>query len=285
MPYEQWPLSDEDRRNTQAEGTLVTVGKDGAVETDAAQVKYLGFPRDLADYHQGELALFTNVNMATLESGRLLTTAYGKFAGDERYSLFAIDSEDSGSTWRFRSTIASGDGFPDGFEGPNEASVVRLADGRLFCVYRVKGRRSYCKSYSSDEGDTWSAPEEMADVRSVLPQLTVLDNGLILLAGGREGVFLWICADGEGKAWERFNLAEHHNAFVSDAEMRYADEFCPGETRAKPDQSTAYTGMVATGPDEVLICYDRLANGWAGAPGPWGQCDAVFCVRVKTNPK
>jgi hypothetical protein len=43
--------------------------------------------------------------------------------------------------------------------------------------------------------------------------------------------------------------------------------------------------MVAVGPDEALIVYDRLGNGWKGAPGPWGTDDAIFCVRLKATRK
>ena len=41
--------------------------------------------------------------------------------------------------------------------------------------------------------------------------------------------------------------------------------------------------MIALGPDEVLISYDRLGNGWTGAPGPWGETDAIFCVRLRVT--
>lgn len=41
--------------------------------------------------------------------------------------------------------------------------------------------------------------------------------------------------------------------------------------------------MKAIGPDEVLLSYDRLGNGWEGAPGPWGPCDTVFVLRVRAG--
>jgi len=41
--------------------------------------------------------------------------------------------------------------------------------------------------------------------------------------------------------------------------------------------------MIAVGPEEVRVCYERLANGWSGAPGPWGETDDVFCVRVRAS--
>ena len=283
MPYELWPLSPGDRRNAAARGTIVTCGQDGAVATERTPVKFLAFPRDLADYHQGELCLFTNGNILPLRDGRLLTTLYGKFAGEEKYRCFAAASEDGGLTWRYCSEVASWEDVPDAREGPDESSTARLADGRLMCVYRVGGRQRYHKSYSADDGATWTGPEEMVGLWSVEPQLVRLENGLILLSGGRDGLFVWVCADGEGKRWARLNLAEHHNALVLDGSPRYSDSFCAAE-KVDPSQSTSYTGMVAVGPDEVLISYDRLANGWAGPPGPWSDEDMVFCVRLKAVP-
>jgi len=50
-----------------------------------------------------------------------------------------------------------------------------------------------------------------------------------------------------------------------------------------PAQSTSYTVMVRLGPNEALLCYDRLANGWQGAPGPWGTQDMLFCLRIRAR--
>ena len=118
---------------------------------------------------------------------------------------------------------------------------------------------------------------------SVEPQLVRLENGAILLSGGRPGLFVWVCTDGSGNTWERFNLAQHHNRHQADAALQYADAVCEGKG-VDPPQTTSYTGMVAIGPDEVLVCYDRLGNGWKGAPGPWGTFDSVSCVRLKVTP-
>jgi hypothetical protein len=281
MPYELWPLSPGDKRNAVADGTVIHCREDGAVELSPAPVKYLGFPRDLADYHVGELELLTNGNILPLRDGTLLTTLYGTFAGEEKYCNFAVTSDDEGFTWRFRSVVASWADLPDLRSGPNESNSVRLSDGRIMCVYRVQSGGAYHSSCSSDEGATWTKPRPVAGAWSVEPGLVRLENGIILLSGGRHGLFLWVCADGAGENWERVNLAEHHNASFQDASLHYSEVFCKAAERVQPDQSTAYTGIRALGPDEALVCYDRLANGWSGAPGPWGGFDTVFCVRIK----
>jgi hypothetical protein len=33
--------------------------------------------------------------------------------------------------------------------------------------------------------------------------------------------------------------------------------------------------------EEFVIIYDRLANGWGGPPGQWGELDRVFSMRFK----
>ena len=287
LPYELWPMSPGDRRSLKADGTILTCGRDGVVSVEPSPVRFLDFPNDLSDYHEGELFLLTNGNILQLNDGRIFTTVYGKFAGDEDLTLriFTVVSEDRGFTWRYLSTVA---GPEDVLETPkkprpSESNTVRLVDGRLMCVYRVGSSLEFRKSYSADEGATWTKPERMDGVWSVEPQVVRLENGLILLSGGRPGLFLWVCADGDGVAWERINLGEHHNALQLDIELHYSTAFCEAKDSFDPYQSTSYTCMVPVGPEEVLICYDRLANGWNGAPGPWGEKDAVFCIRVKAS--
>ncbi|MBI4531127.1 MAG: exo-alpha-sialidase [Candidatus Latescibacteria bacterium] len=284
MPYELWPLTPGDKRNATADGTIITCHEDGRVATETVKVTYLNFPRDIEEYNVDELYLLTNGNILPLRDGRRFATVYGKFVGDESYSTIAVVSEDGGVTWRFLSIVAGENGISKGREGANESNTVRLPDGRLMCVYRVGGRNDYFKSYSADDGATWTKPERMEGVWSVEPRLERLDNGLILLSGGRPGLYFWVCADGRGERWERFNLAEHHNALVPETALHYDDRFCQGHEVFQPYQSTSYTGMEVVGPDEVLISYDCLGNGWGGAPGPWGETDAVWTVRVKAIP-
>jgi hypothetical protein len=281
MPYELWPVSPGDRRNARADGTVLSCPLKGALSAETAAVRFLDFPQDLADYHKGELCILTNGNILPIGDRLLFTTLYGRCVGDDRYTNFAVISEDGGFTWRFLSTVARPEGDADVAEGPDESNTVRLADGRLLCVYRVGSGLEYRKSYSADAGRTWTRPQVVEGAWSVEPQLVRLRNGLILLSGGRPGLLLWGCADGEGDRWEPVNLAEHHNALFPDSSLRYSDVFCQAKEPCEPAQSTSYTGMKAVGPNEVVVCYDRLGNGWAGAPGPWGQHDVVFCVRVR----
>ncbi|MBM3264685.1 MAG: exo-alpha-sialidase [candidate division Zixibacteria bacterium] len=285
MPYELWPLKRRNRRNLVADGTIVRLDAAGRVSTQPVPVQFLDFPVDFADYHTDELALLTNGNILPLRDGRLMTTLYGTLLGEQKYRLYAITSGDGGFTWRYHAQVASWEDIPDGPEGPDESHTTRLADGRLLCVYRVGSRREYPlhKSYSADDGLSWSKPEKMEGVWSVEPQIARLDNGLMVLSSGRPGLFLWVCTDEVGNQWERINLAEHHNAHLADSSLHYNDAFCAGEEVFRPYQSTSYTGMIRSGADQVLISYERTANGWDGAPGPYGDTDAAFCIRVRAR--
>ena len=285
LPYELWPLTPGDRRNLVANGTILTCTPSGQVTSQRVPVQFLDFPVDLAIYHDTELSLLTNGNIIQLSDGSLLTSLYGRHDGEEKYRLFAVGSQDGGFTWHFLSHVAHWEDIPDGPEGPAESHIAQLNDGRLLCVFRVGHRREHPlhKCYSADRGHTWTKPEKMDGVWSVEPQLMRLENDLLVLSSGRTGMYLWVCADGVGNKWEQINLAAHHNAHVSDAAMAFHAEFVAGESMTKPYKSTSYTSMIRVSPDEVLIAYDRTANGWGGAPGPWGDYDAIFCIRVKAT--
>ena len=281
MPYELWPVAPGDRRNCAAPGTLVTRAADGTFAVESQDVRFVGMPAPLATYHDDELFLHHTGNIIFLPDATLLTTLYGKLEADERMSTFAFVSGDGGFTWRYRGTVAGADVALEAQEGPNESATQLLDDGELLCVYRVGGGSDYHRSYSGDEGRTWSTPARMEGVRSVQPRLVRLGNGALVLTGGRPGLFLWVSADGSGEEWDALNLGAHHNRFIEAGECRFSEAFCNTVTDEDPDMSTAYTGLVACGSDGVTVTYDRLANGWSGAPGPNGDVDRVFSLTLR----
>jgi len=285
MPYETWPLEAEDKRNGSASGTIISMTGTGEVSFVRTPMQFLGFPRDLANYHEVELSLMNNGNILELSDGSLFTTVYGHFAGEEKCSAWCLSSHDRGTTWNYLSTVASWKDTPGAKEGPDESATVKLADGNLMCVYRIGSGRDqlFHKSISNDEGRNWSKPEAISNAWSVQPRLASIGNHLLLLAGGRPGLALWVCADGLGRNWQRISLAAHHNEFVDDPALHYEEVVCSGESSAVPTQTTAYTGLAAIGPNEAILCYDRLANGWQPSPGPWGNKSSVFAVRIRMS--
>ncbi len=81
------------------------------------------------------------------------------------------------------------------------------------------------------------------------PSLAVLPGGLVVLSGGRPGLYAWINRDGSGKDWQRIELHSHHDACV------------PAEPTAKGKLTTAYTEVVALDDSHVLCIYDRIPSG------------------------
>ena len=282
MPYELWPVAVDDKRNGVAPGNVLTVAADGALVVDEREVRFCDFPRALADAHEGEIMLHHTGNILRLGSGSLFTMLYGRFDGDEELNNFAVASDDGGFNWRYLSTVADGSAAPGAPEGPNESDALLLDNGDLLCVYRVSGEWDFCKSYSSDEGRTWSSPERMRGIWSVQPRLAKLGNGALVLTGGRPGLLCYLCADGKGEVWERVNLGAHHNELVEREDQRYSAAFCRAE-QEDPAISTSYTSVMPLGDDQLIVVYDRLANGWSEAPGRNGEVSSVFSVVLKVS--
>ena len=281
MPYELWPASPGSKTDCVAPGTLLT--RDGSLAATARDVRFSNFP-SLAPYHQDLLCLLHSGNLLRLADGSLLTTLYGKLQRDEKkWLIFAAVSNDDGFTWNYRSTVANCDDAPKAEEGPNESALQLLDNGDLLCVLRVSSNSDLYKSYSRDGGVTWSKPTHMAGMWSVQPRLARLGNGALVLTCGRPGIFLWLCTDGKGEKWEALNLGAHHNKCTEHQPHRFSEAFCKGKSDGDPAISTTYTGIMPWKSDGLIVTYDRLANGWSGAPGPNGDFDRVFSVALKVS--
>ena len=80
------------------------------------------------------------------------------------------------------------------------------------------------------------------------------------------------------------NLGAHHNAGVEQQDRRFSDAYVNADRkREDPSRSTSYTSLMPCGSDRLTVTYDRLANGWSGAPGPNGEVDCIFSIAVKVS--
>jgi hypothetical protein len=194
---------------------------------------------------------------------------YGYFAGEKTYSLVGAESKD-GMHWSIRSIVAD---VSCGFKGsgPCEAALCRLKDGRLMCVFRNDSNLDYGQTWSNDDGQTWEKPVLMHEVRSVQPSLAVLDDGAVVLSGGRPGVFVWLNLDGTGRSWQPIELAANHNA---------AHPGDPITNKAAGGHSSSYTEVVSLGGGDLLVIYDRLARGWQAIPKDAPETNSVWVVRL-----
>eukprot|EP01052_Picozoa_sp_SAG31_P020008 SAG31_NODE_1484_length_8160_cov_5.766778_6_plen_441_part_00 len=215
-------------------------------------------------------------------------------------SAFFAASTDAGRSWAYRSHIDWNPSMPTKAEGVTESSITQLQNGTLLSVSRLQSNLPLYKAFSTDEARSWSTPERM-DAWAVYPQLRSLPNGAVVLASGRPGLGFWSNYAGDGLEWQFHNLCAVHNQLLelsnTGVQNRSAYLYQPTEVSVQnhsspgtwPAQTKAYMGMVVLDETEaacrgsscdLLIAYDRLANGNSGPPGPWGQVDAVFAMRI-----
>jgi hypothetical protein len=220
-----------------------------------------GFPRKPgmlgAFYGHPELnvaGFVFNGQCVTLKDGRHLTTLYGRYESSKRYDLVVAASTD-GKRWNYLGSVADETCKLDGAEGPCEAALCRLKDGRLMCVFRVESNKSYGRSFSSDEGKTWSEAVSI-DARSVQPSLVTMPDGVVALSGGRPGVFVWFNVAGDGTKWQ------------------------PVELLGAADKTSAYTELVVLDNRNILCIYDRIPHGWGAIPASSNDRNSVWVVRL-----
>jgi hypothetical protein len=150
-----------------------------------------------------------------LPDGRLMIPLYGPVqegteTGDPHRSTFSGESwatavgfsSDGGCTFPERSIVASN---PSEHRLCNETDVLRLRDGRFLAIVRDgKLPRWSLRSYSADEGKTWTHYEEV-NFKGECPCLVQLRSGAILCAyrdrdDDRPGMSVSV-SDDDGESW------------------------------------------------------------------------------------
>ncbi|WP_263164970.1 sialidase family protein [Streptomyces sp. SCSIO ZS0520] len=180
--------------------------------------------------------------------GSLYQSAYGYYAGDAKYRQVLLVSTDGGVDWSVRSTVAVDPGLSGeaSYEGFDEGSVVRLADGSLLTLMRTGNYRPLYQARSTDDGRTWSAPQVLRagpdggqPVTGIRPELTLMGDGRLVLLIGRPGMSMLLSEDGSGTSWSAPQAVDYRNS----------------------GNGTS----VAIGPDRLLLIGDRGADWTPGA--------------------
>lgn len=218
----------------------------------------------------GQASFVFDGQTVTLKDGKYLVTlngfleqqgakngAFAVWGLGVKTSVVAAESED-GLHWKIRSVIADEHWKLAGAEGPNEASLCRLKDGRLLCVFRSYGwGLVYGQTWSSDEGKTWTEPVYSGYAWSVDPRLAVVKDGTVVLSGGRPGVLMWFSSGGTGKEWQLIDLVDHHNTFHPEDPLARYSSAPGGALYANSGASTGYTEVATLDDSHVLCVYDR----------------------------
>ena len=261
----------------------------GQLSVRPSGVTVTGWPRPLQplspDYPDRAGFVF-NGQAVRGQRGEYLTTLYGRFEGDSRYSLAFVESE-AGFDWRVRSIIAGADCPLKGVEGPCESAICRLLDGRLMCVFRSMSFVPYGQTWSGDDGRTWTKPAAMT-AASVEPSLQVMPAGVLALSGGRPGISLWFSTDGAGACWQSVDIAAHHNA------CRTQDLINPDSTKAWVAQdemirqglggfTSSYTELMRVDDRHLLLIYDRLGCGWHPIPDESDETNSVWVIQITVD--
>ncbi len=142
----------------------------------------------------------THRDILRLNDGSLIIPAYAHVKGEKGLRVFIIQSKDNGKTWKYLSTLAKD---PEGQtpEGPNETTMVQLADGRVYAAWRDGGCLKY--AYSKDGGKTWEDYSEFKGLKvAVSPHVKLLSNGALAMVTGRPHVHLLLDWTGTGKNFQ-----------------------------------------------------------------------------------
>ena len=156
----------------------------------------------------------------------------------------------------------------------------------------MKLKESGCTD-SSTEAESWGVPFQLGKTLwAVRPWLLLLGNGVLVLTGGRPGIYLHVSPDGNGETWQTYNLAAEHNRLVPSRGRSLAFPNCsvkiphpaPGNP-CTPEVTTSYTSLLPVGPNSLMVSYDRLSAGWTGPArdGAYGPADTVFTMRVDVS--
>ena len=289
LPSEITPSKQGDDRNFT--GPLLTFkdgGKSMSMDLEGFRVvdwpepvDLLPSPQPRSNWHSD---IFFTGSYLKLGS-ELLATVYWRAHGQKRMQLSLASSKDGAHTWRYYSTVATAESTQldetqaHKPEGPDESSMVRLANGRLMIVFRVGGSKVWHlrRCFSDDNGKTWTKADVLP-AYSVEPELVQLQNGVIALTTGRPGLHLWVSGDPNAgvESWQDVDLAERHNQWAADPSYMIKPR-----DPAKPDAgwtTTSYTGLIEVAPGKLLLLYDRDPEG---APTSPSDLTRIFVMPIE----
>ena len=180
-----------------------------------------------------------------LNDGRLMVTVYGVPPRVDNAKLRVLGvafSADGGRTWP-DSTLIYED--RQGDICPSETDLIRLTDGRILAIIRANAAKRLYRSYSVDEGRTWSAIEA-TEMPGQCPCVIELASGALLCAyrdmrTEQPGMSCAISED-MGESWQPLGYlyqgANFDCAYPAMTKLADGRIYCAYYTAATPDAIT-----------------------------------------------
>lgn len=161
-------------------------------------------------------------------------------------SVSFYKSTDKGANWELLSIIPFiKDGIADvrGNNSFDEPAFDILPDSSFICVMRTGATSPLYKTFSYDNGKTWTTPKPFTP-NGVRPVLLVLQNGVLVLSSGRPGVQIRFSLDGGSNWTESIDMIPFMNTDGS-------------FTR---DVSCGYTSIIDAGKDSFYLVYSDFTT-------------------------
>lgn len=134
--------------------------------------------------------------------GRLLLNGYLRKEGAAKLTAFVIESKDEGMSWNYLATIME-DTQKKYPEGPNETTMVELANGEILAFVRTGAPAPLFQFRSKDGGKSWGEAT-IVDNAGVNPSAKLLQNGTLALISGRPNLYLYLDFTGTGKNFQKY---------------------------------------------------------------------------------
>jgi sialidase-1 len=187
---------------------------------------------------------YTGINndrLVQLKSGRVLLPVYDGWVGGRVLLSFVLYSDDNGETWRKSSDVDAREIDANDKWGAGEPAVVERTDGKVLMIIRTN-LGIIAKSYSSDQGATWSKPEPIKGIVSPCAPSSIArlpQTGDLLLiwnntTTARDPLNCAISKD-EGETWQNIRVLDRGG-------------------------SLCYTSITPLG-DRVLLTYYKFPEG------------------------
>jgi hypothetical protein len=231
-------------RETEQPGVYATSlerSMDNGYTYQSERVLVTGLPELAPEIDRPGRPRYIDHSIVALRDGSLLAGAMAKFAGDTKTRSIVVRSTDRGRTWQYVSTVAFDltEGDERRRSGFEEPCLQMLPNGEVLCFMRSGGAVAgwYWPLYmsrSSDDGNTWSHADPIAD-RGVMPNSCLMSNGVLALIYGRPGDWL---------------------AFSIDCGHTWVGHFCLRQGPQAIDCSH-YDSIIEVAPDTLLAAYGR----------------------------